>query len=213
MRIILFGAAGAVGSRMVSEAVDRGHDVTAVVRDSSQFGKLPNDVTACSGDAGNAGVVAELAAGHDLLISAIRPPDGKEALLVPITNAILDGSAVVGIRALIVGGAASLMMPGQDKTTVLTAPDFLPEEVMAIARACFVQHDLCRTKTSTDWSYISPPAMLEPGLRTGNFRLGTNELLVDKNGVSAISMEDFAVAMLNEAEHANHHRTRFTAAY
>jgi len=63
------------------------------------------------------------------------------------------------------------------------------------------------------WAYFSPPAMLVPGIRTGKFRLGSDELIVDKEGISKISMEDFAVALINEAEHAKHHRSRFTAAY
>lgn len=213
MRIIVFGAAGDVGSRVVAEALSRGHEITAVVRDPSQFNKLPAEAKARSGDAGNAEEVARLTAGHDVAISAIRPPAGSEDQLVTITKAILDGVVQSGIRVLIVGGAASLKMPGQSDTTVLTAPDFLPESVLDIARACFAQHEACRADTRADWTYLSPPAMLTPGPRTGSFRLGTDELLVDANGDSAISMEDFAVVLVDEAEHPKHHRVRFSAAY
>ena len=213
MRIIIFGAAGDVGSRVVAEALSRGHEITAVVRDPAQFSKLPAKVKARSGDAGNIEDVARLAAGHDLVISAIRPPDGREKQLVTLTKAILDGASQSNIRVLVVGGAASLKMPGQGDETVLTAPGFLPEAVVDIARACFAQHEACRADTRADWTYISPPAMLTPGIRTGAYRLGSDELLTDESGVSAISMEDFAVALLDEAEHPQHHRTRFTAAY
>lgn len=213
MRIIIFGAAGDVGSRVAAEALSRGHEITAVVRDPAQFGKLPAKVKACSGDAGNIEDVARLAAGHDLAISAIRPPDGREEQLVSLTKTILDGASQSNIRVLIVGGAASLKMPGRGDETVLTAPGFLPEAVVDIARACFAQHEACRAHTRADWTYISPPAMLTPGIRTGAYRLGSDELLVDENGVSAISMEDFAVALLDEAEHPKHRQTRFTAAY
>ena len=213
MRIIIFGAAGDVGSRLVTEALSRGHEITAVVRDPAQFNKLPTEVIARSGDAGSVEDVARLTAGQDLAISAIRPPDGREVQLVTLTKAILDGVAQSGIRVLIIGGAASLKMPGQDDKTVLTAPDFLPESVLDIARACFAQHEVCRADTRADWTYISPPAMLTPGMRTGTYRRGSDELLVDEHGVSAISMEDFAIALLDEAENPQHHQTRFTAAY
>lgn len=104
-------------------------------------------------------------------------------------------------------------MPGQGDTSVLTAPDFLPESVLPIARACFAQYEACLSNISANWVYLSPPAMLKPGIRTGVFRLGTDELLVDDQGNSEISMEDFAVAFLDEAESPKHIRTRFTVAY
>lgn len=82
-----------------------------------------------------------------------------------------------------------------------------------IALACNEQLEVCRAETGVDWAYLSPAALLEPGERTGNYRLGTDELVVDTEGNSTISMEDLAVALLDEAEWPQHHRTRFTAAY
>ena len=93
MRITIFGAAGDVGSRVVTEALSRGHEVTAVVRNPTQFSKLPAEAIARSGDAGNAENVARLIAGQDVVISAIRPSDGREDQLVILTKAILDGAA------------------------------------------------------------------------------------------------------------------------
>lgn len=130
-----------------------------------------------------------------------------------ITRSILDGVAQSKTRALIVGGAATLKLPGKGDTTVLTAPDFLPKDVIDIARACAEQHDLCRANQEANWIYVSPPAMLIPGARTGHYRLGADELLVDSDGVSQISMEDFAVALIDEAEQVNHQRVRFAVAY
>jgi len=213
MKITVFGAAGEVGSRIVSEALTRGHEVTAVVRNPTQFHKLPQGVMACAGDAGIVDDVVRLTAGQDLVISAVRPPTGNEALLAPITQSILNGAAQSDIRVLVVGGAASLKLPGQGDTTVLTAPNFLPEEVINIARACFAQHEMCNANQNANWTYLSPPAMLVPGTRTGVYRLGSDELIVDIDGLSQISMEDFAVVLLDEAEHPKHYRTRFTAAY
>jgi putative NADH-flavin reductase len=213
MRMTIFGAAGEVGSRVVAEALSRGHEVTAVVRNPAQFHKLPAGVTPCSGDAGSIKDVARLSAGQDLVISAIRPPTGDEAQLASITKSILQGVAQSKVRVLVVGGAASLRVPGLGDTTVLTAPNFLPAAVIAIARACFAQHEICNADQHADWVYLSPPAMLVPGIRTGNYRLGSDELVVDRDGNSQISMEDFAVVLIDEAEQPKHHRTRFTAAY
>ena len=213
MKITVFGAAGEVGSRIVAEALIRGHQVTAVVRHQSQFDKLQEGVNPSSGDAENVEDVTRLTDGQDLIISAIRPPTGKEDRLAPITQSILNGAAISDVRVLVVGGAASLKIPGQGGVTVLTAPNFLPEEVMNIARACSTQHETCEANQNANWTYLSPPAMLIPGTRTGNYRLGSDELIFDKDGISNISMEDLAVVLLDEAENPKHHQTRFTAAY
>ena len=96
---------------------------------------------------------------------------------------------------------------------MLSAPDFLPGAVVPIARACQAQYELCLEETRVDWTYLSPAAMLEPGDRTGRYRLGTDTLVVDESGVSRISIEDFAVAMLDEVERPKHIRRAFTVGY
>lgn len=213
MKITVFGAAGDVGSRIVAEALARNHQVKAVTRNSTQFDKLTTGVEACTGDAANIDDVIRLSLGQDLVISAVRPPSGDEASLANITQSILTGVAKTQVRLLIVGGAASLTIPGQTVMTVLTAPNFLPDSVVSIAKACFAQHEVCKSDKNAIWTYISPPAMLTPGTRTGEYRLGKDELVCDANGTSQISMEDFAVVLLDEAEQPKHYKTRFTAAY
>ncbi|MGH3934737.1 MAG: NAD(P)-dependent oxidoreductase [Pseudonocardiaceae bacterium] len=168
MRITVFGAAGNVGSRVVAEAVSRGHEVSAVVRDPARFPELDAAANARAGDAGNVEGVAELSAGRDVVINATRPAPGREGELVTTTKALLAGGD---------------------------------------------QLEACRAEAGVDWAYLSPAALLEPGERTGNYRLGTDELLVDADGNSTISMEDLAVALLDETERPKHRRTRFTAAY
>jgi len=212
MRITIFGAAGDVGSRIVAEALSRGHDVTAVVRRAAGVNRLPSAVRVITADAADPVQVVRQCAGQDLVISAVRPPDGQEQQLVTVTRSILEGAAATGVRVLIVGGAASLKLPGQGEVTVLTADDFLPDSVLDIARACQAQYEACLVEAKADWSYLSPPAMLVPGERTGSYRLGRDELLVDADGQSGISMEDFAVVLLDEAEQPRHQRMRFTAA-
>ena len=211
MRITVFGAAGSVGSRVVAEAVSRGHQVTAVVRDPARFPELHAAANARAGDAGSVEDVAELSAGQDVVISATRPAPGSEGELVTATRALLAGLAQTGVRLLVVGGAGSLTVPGANGTTVIDDPQFQPPAAFRdIALACTDQLMACRADAGVDWAYLSPAALMEPGERTGNYRLGTDELLVDPEGNSTISMEDLAVALLDEVERPRHHRIRFT---
>ncbi|MFC8131264.1 NAD(P)-dependent oxidoreductase [Streptomyces sp. NPDC057302] len=216
MRITVFGAAGNVGSRVVTEALTRGHEVTAVVRDPARFGELHPSVTHRAGDAGVPEHVAELSAGQDLVVNATRPAPGREADHAAVSLALLDGLARAGgdVRLMIVGGAGSLTVPGRAGVLAIDDPAFVPTAWRHIALASNGQYDAVRTAdTDVDWTYLSPSALLEPGVRTGTYRLGADELIVDAEGVSAISMEDLAVALIDEAERPKHHRTRFTAGY
>ncbi len=213
MRITVLGAAGKVGSRVVVEALSRGHEVTAVVRNSAGFNVLPAAANARAGDVGNVEDVVKVSAGQDLVISAIRPVPGNESNIGQTTRSLMDGLAQTGVRLLVVGGAATLTVPGTGGKTVIEDSNFLPVAARHIGKASADQFDVCRAETRVDWAYLSPPAHLEPGERTGNYRLGTDELLLDAEGNSTISMEDLAVVLLDEAERPKHHRTRFTAAY
>ncbi|MFI9323053.1 NAD(P)-dependent oxidoreductase [Kitasatospora aureofaciens] len=212
MRITVFGATGNVGRRVVTEALARGHQVTAVVRNPAKPLGLPSTVTVEVGDASNPEDVARISAGQDLVITATRPAPGLEHELAAATRGLLAGLAGTGVRLLAVGGAGSLVVPGTDGTILVDSPGF-PDEIRPIALACGEQLDLYRADEKVDWTYLSPAAMLEPGERTGRFRIGRDELLVDAEGNSAISMEDLAVVLLDEAEQPAHRRARFTAGY
>ena len=202
MRILVFGAAGAVGSRVVREAVSRGHQVTAVSRSSSEH---------LQADASDPDDVAKLSASHDVVISATRPRPGREGELVDAAKGLLIGLRATRVRLILVGGAASLMVPGSELMLVDT-PGF-PEELLPIALACNEQYGLVRASVSVDWTYVSPPTLLEPGTRTGHYRKGYDHLLIDASGTSQISMEDFAIALVDEAEQARHVGQRFTVGY
>ncbi|RGD55657.1 NAD-dependent epimerase/dehydratase family protein [Kitasatospora xanthocidica] len=213
MRITVFGATGNVGRRVVAEALSRGHHVTAVVRDPAKPHDLPSAVTLVVGDARTPEDVARIAAGQDVVVTATRPVPGSEHELAIATKGLLAGIAGTGVRLLAVGGAGSLLVPGGGGTTLVDSPGF-PDAIRPIALACGEQLDLYRAAgPDTDWTYLSPAALLEPGVRTGRFRTGRDELLVDADGTSAISMEDLAVALLDETERPAHRRSRFTAAY
>ncbi|WP_295811979.1 NAD(P)-dependent oxidoreductase [uncultured Nitratireductor sp.] len=213
MRIAVLGANGNVGSRTVAEALARGHSVTAVVRGRDRAGNVPEGVTVQVADVRDADAVAQLAREHDVLIAATRPAAGSEEGHAAMTDGILTGLAGSDARLLMVGGAASLVVPGSDGTLVLDDPRFVPPAIRPIAQASLDQYQRCDAAGDVDWSYLCPPALLEPGERTGHYRLGGEELLVDSAGRSAISMEDFAIALVDEAEEARHRRARFTVAY
>ncbi|MEO1136807.1 MAG: NAD(P)H-binding protein [Pseudomonadota bacterium] len=213
MKIIVFGSTGDVGSRIAKEARRRGHEVTGVVRDEQKLDHLPDGVVGRLLDVNDAKGVAAAAAGNDIVISALRPPEGEESTLPALTKSILNSVHHSNKRVLIVGGAANLLMPNDSGYTVLTAPNFLPDSVKPIAKACFSQFMMCGENEDVDWVYFSPPALLRPGVRTGQYRRGSDTLIVDKSGASQISMEDFAIAVLDEAENPRANVRRVTVAY
>ncbi|WP_069160895.1 NAD(P)-dependent oxidoreductase [Nocardia altamirensis] len=211
MRITVFGATGDVGSGVVAEALARGHEVVAVVRDPARAAAVPAAAEVRVGDAANLDDVVNLSTGKDLVITATRPPAGQEHELPAVTSVLLKALAHTGVRLLAVGGAATLNVPDTDGLTLHETPDF-PAELRPIALACAAQLALYRAETTADWTYLSPPALLVPGTRTGTYRSGTDDLLTAPDGTSTISMEDLAVALLDEAETPAHPRTRFTVA-
>ncbi|GAA1274553.1 NAD(P)-dependent oxidoreductase [Kitasatospora nipponensis] len=210
LRLTVFGASGAVGSRVVAEALRRGHAVTAVVRSPESLAALPGEVTGYLADATDAEAVTKLTDGQDVVIGATRPASGREPELAAVTEAMLTAVARGGGRLLLVGGAATLLVDG---TPLMDTPDF-PAQLGPIAQACREQYETCLAAgPESDWTYLAPPAELSPGVRTGHYRLGRDELLTDEAGRSAVSMEDLAVALLDEAERPQHRRARFTVGY
>lgn len=213
MKITIFGATGNVGKRVIDEALMRGHEVTAVLRNTSRTKDLNPAVNVVIGDADKISDVVRLSTGQDLVISATRPPQGAEDQLLTTAKSLLAGLAQTKVRLLLVGGAASLTVPNNPSTLVVDDINLVPLAWRDIALACLAQHRLCQADDAIEWSYLSPPAMILPGERTGTFRLGGDELLVDDQGNSSISLEDFAIALVDEAEQYKHCKKRFTVAY
>ena len=213
MDIVLFGASGMIGSRILQELLARGHKVTAVVRDPSRVAKAPG-VSALQGDLTDASKVANYLEGADAVISAYNPGQGTERRLLQATEALLAGARQAGVaRVIMVGGAASLFVaPG----VTLLESGHLPEQWLAIGQAHSDALSLLRnseTAADLDWTYFSPAAFIQPGERTGKFRLGKDELVVDGQGQSRISAEDYAIALVDELEHPRHVQQRFTIGY
>ncbi|WP_242890034.1 NAD(P)-dependent oxidoreductase [Actinomadura litoris] len=207
MRILLIGATGMVGSRVAAEARGRGHEVTGVTRSGAEG--------TAKAEAGDAAAVAALAEGHDAAVLAIAPPrDGSEAEgpLLAAGRGVLAGLRAAGVRRLVVvGGAGSLeAAPG---VRLVDTPGF-PDAYKAEALAHGALLDVIRAEAGDlDWTYISPAALIEPGERTGTFRLGGDQLLSDADGNSAISAEDYAIALVDELEKSEAVGRRITVAY
>jgi uncharacterized protein len=211
MRLVIFGASGLLGTRLVSEALARGHQLTAVARDVARIDDRGGQVATAAADVTDPGSVAAVAGGHDAALSAVTQHDRPE-MLVDAARGLLAGLSTAGVRRLVVAGGAGSLLVASGQRLMDTEgfhEEWKPEAIAAAAALdVFRQAD-----TDVEWSYVSPGALLAPGERTGHYRLGGDELLVDEHGKSAISMEDFAIAMLDEAEDAKHPRQRFTAAH
>jgi len=207
VKVILIGATGNAGSRILKELESRGHDVTAVVRNPA---KLPANVKSVRDDLSDVNRIAEIIAGADAVVSAYMPPHDNTDELVAVTQRQIEAIRKAGNpRLMVVGGAASLeIAPG----VTLLASGHLPEEWVPIATSHAKAFELLKS-SDIPWTYFSPAGFFEPGERTGKFRLGTNRLIVDDIGQSRISFEDYAVALVVELEHPAHVRSRFTIGY
>ena len=160
MRIAVLGAIGNVGRRVVAEALSRGHDVTAVVRDPVKLETLPANVIA---RIGNVDDVAALSADQDVVINATRPSPDRESEVTATTQGLMDGMARTGVRLLVVGGAATLKVPGTVGRNVLDDTRFLPACASHIGQASADQYAAFSAENRIDWAYLSPPAHLAPG--------------------------------------------------
>jgi putative NADH-flavin reductase len=209
MNVVLFGATGTIGSRILSELLSRGHQVTAVVRDSSKLEPGEN-LVATAGDIFDVASVADAVRDADAVVSAYGPGPEKPELMSAATQSAIEGMERAGVKRLImVGGAGSLeVSPG---VQLLDGP-MLPAEWRPIALAHRDALDLLRN-SNLDWTSVSPAAFIQPGERTGRYRTAKDRLIVDDSGNSKISAEDFAIAIADELEHPRHIRERFTAAW
>ena len=215
-KIVVFGASGMIGQRLVREALTRGHQVTAVARDTARITVSADGLTVAAGDVSDPSAVSDLARGADVVISAIsaRVPGGDaRQTLLAATDGLIDGLRPLGEDApllIVVGGAGSLeVAPG---VRLVDAPGF-PDAYKAEALAHVAALDHLRATVDLAWTYLSPAAEIAPGERTGVFRLGDDQLVSDEKGDSHISAEDYAVAVLDEAENPRHVGRRFTLGY
>ena len=212
MNIALIGASGFIGSALRKEAVARGHRVTALVEHPEKLQPAPN-LTVVGTDVLDQERLAAQIKGHDVVLSAFSGharSDTYDYYVRGIT-AIIIATRQAGVeRLLVVGGAGSLeVAPG---VQLLDTPGF-PDAYRQSAEGARTALRLLREEPLLNWTLLSPSAVIAPGERTGKFRLGGDQLLVDAKGESRISVEDYAVAMIDELEKPAHPRKRFTVGY
>ncbi|MDQ6633911.1 MAG: NAD(P)-dependent oxidoreductase [Gemmatimonadota bacterium] len=216
MKIVLFGATGHIGQRIAAEALRRGHEVAGVVRDPARVKSPDPRVKLVQGDATDVSSVARVAQGADAMVSAISPRPNARGLPAPslaaAAKALLAGARKAKVnRVLVVGGAGTLeLAPGK---RLMDAPDF-PDAYKAEAQEGADSLAVYRAEgKGVDWTFLSPAAEIHPGERTGKYRTTGDQFLADDKGKSAISYEDYAVALLDELERPEHAGRRFGVAY
>lgn len=216
--VALIGASGFVGNAILNELLNRGHKVTAIVRHPEKVSAKSDNLTVVKADVADTEAIAKACTGKDAVISAYNPgwsnPDMYEDTLRNYPK-ILEGVKASGVKRLqIVGGAGSLFVkPGLRLVDTGTLPEAWLPGVKSMSK--FFLETLVNEK-ELDWVFFSPAANLgnlTAGVRTGKFRLGKDDLIVDEKGDSFISVEDYAMAMVDELEQENHHRERFTIGY
>jgi len=216
MHIALIGATGFVGAAVLTELLQRGHTVTALVRDPVKAA-LPAGVKSVVADAYDGASVAAGVRGADAVISAFNPGWTAPGLYDKFLNgsaAIEQGVADAGVkRLLVVGGAGSLFVaPGVQLVDTPNFTDHVPAHIVPGALAARDALTRIRANTVLDWTFLSPPAMLAPGERTGAYRIGADDLLMDGPAPAGIAVADLAVAIVDEIEQPRHVKARFTVA-
>ncbi|UTD56502.1 NAD(P)-dependent oxidoreductase [Halomonas sp. MS1] len=212
MKIALIGASGFIGTALLTEALSRGHHVTALVTRPERVAPQENLIIIKS-DVLNTDALAEQLRGVDAVISAFsgHAQDDVYGYYIKGFNSILAATQQASVpQLLIVGGAATLeIAPGK---RLLDTPEF-PAEYRATAEGAQTALETLRAQTAQAWTFLSPAAEIFPGERSGNFRLGGDTLLTDSEGNSRISVQDYAIAMIDELENPQHTNQRFCVAY
>jgi len=221
LKILVYGATGKIGSRVVDEALNRGHSVTAVSRDPSRITLIHDNLSAVQGDILDAESIAGLVIDQDVVIVSVRgivskSNGSKEALQrIAVENMVnvLRDRGDDAPRLIHVGGAGSLEVePGVLYADRLPKV-FLPKKLELEIAGQVLALEYLRTVTDVRWSYATPAKNFTNGKRTGVFQIGGDQLLEDSRGKSRISRADFAVALVDEAENAEYGQRRFSVAY
>jgi putative NADH-flavin reductase len=212
MNIVLIGASGFIGSAILHEALERGHQVTALVTRPEKL-EAHAHMKALAADVMNVQKLTAQLAGADAVVSAFSghaQANTQDYYLDGVRNIITAAKQARVPRLLMVGGAGSLeVAPG---VQLIDTPGF-PAQYRATAEGARQALNLLRAESSLSWTMLSPSAVIAPGQRTGSFRSSSDQLITDADGNSAISVQDYALAMVDEIELAAHPRARFTVGY
>lgn len=217
MKIALIGASGFVGTAILKEALDRGHQVTAIVRNPENITLANDQLKVVKADILDTDQVTAAVKGADAVISAYNPgwsnPDIYEEFLKG-SKSIQAGTKAAGVkRYIIIGGAGSLeVAPGLQ---AVDTPDF-PAAIKPGASAARDYHNIIKEETELDWTFFSPAFEMHQGtsgVRTGVYRTGLDTPVFNEEGRSILSVEDLALVIIDELETPQHIKARFTAAY
>ncbi len=215
-KIVIFGASGMIGQRVVQEALSRGHEVTAAARNPAKVTEQHPNLTVQAADVNDPAAVEKIITGADAVISTVSPrTPGIEPAEQVAANI---GSLLTALRSLgdsapylvVVGGAGSLLIGSGER---LVDQPFFPDIYKPEALAHAAGLETLRGVSDVAWTYVSPAGVIAPGERTGTFRLGDDYLVADAEGNSNISAEDYAIVLIDEVEKREHTGRRFTAAY
>lgn len=214
-KLVLIGASGFVGASLLHEAIERGYSVKAIVRHPEKVSVSNPNLELVKVDIMDTEGLAAQLAGADAVISAYNPGWTNPDIAVDTDRgykSIIKAVKQAGIKRLqVVGGAGSLFVaPGKTVVDSGAIPDAILPGVLALAKV--LKEDLTSEK-DLDWVFFSPAGTIAPGERTGKYRLGKDDLIVDGHGESKISVEDYAKAMIDELEKPQHHQERFTIGY
>ncbi|MFB5763647.1 NAD(P)-dependent oxidoreductase [Paenibacillus medicaginis] len=204
MKIAVIGASGKAGSLIIKEAADRGHEVTAIVRDASKVSNtsvLEKDVFSLTAD--------DLKT-FDVVINAFGAPPGQEHLHVEAGRALINAlKGTPQTRLIVVGGAGSLYVDEAKSVRLMDTPDF-PKQFLPTASNQGQNLQDLQSSSGIQWTFVSPAAFFDAqGARTGAYQTGKDNLFFNAQGDSYISYADFAIAVVDEAEQANHVNERF----
>jgi putative NADH-flavin reductase len=212
MNITLIGASGFIGTAVLNEALARGHQVTALVTRPERLPAHAN-LTALAADVMDVAKLTSQFAGADAVVSAFSghaQADVLDYFVAGARNIISAAKEARAARLLMVGGAGSLeVAPG---VQLIDTPTF-PAQYKATAEGARQALQLLKKEASLNWTMLCPSALIAPGQRTGTFRSSLDQLLSGADGSSQISVEDFAMALVDELEQPAHPRQRFTVGY
>ena len=206
MKIAIIGASGKAGSLILKEAVNRGHEVTAIVRDAAKLEDKNVSIIEKTIFELKTDDIKEF----DIVVNAFGAPLGEEQVHVDAGHSLIEALKDTNTRAIIVGGAGSLYVDENKTLTVMETPDF-PAIFVPTAKGQGRNLQELQNTSNITWTFISPSAMFDAeGKRTGAYQSGKDNLLVNSKGESYISYADYAIAVLDEIENPQHINERFT---
>lgn len=211
MKIAIIGANGNVGKVILEEALKRNYEVTAIVHNQAKYMNNQGGLKIIEADAFDETSLVNAIKGNDLVISAFGPKLGAEDSLLSVTKNLINATKKALVPRLIaIGGAGSLYVaPGLK----LGDSENFPADWKPISSAHTSALELYKNENELDWTVLSPAALFESGSRTGKYKLGKDDLIVDDKGASKISFQDYAQALLDEASNPKFSRQRFTIGY